>query len=173
MPYGHFALRRRCQSKLKQFSLPYPFSMPALLHHLADLRGRSLYLHPLPPNAAISGACGLLLETATDDHIFYEQRTARLHQEHIILHEVGHLLFGHQTVSIENDADRNMLLPDLDPRLIQRLLARTNYGTRQEREAEMLASLIRMSAEQPGGTQPGDTLGRLEAALGVSGRHDG
>nr|ADZ45348.1 putative regulator component [Streptomyces sp. NRRL 30471] len=115
----------------------------------------------------MSGACGLLLATSTDDHIFYEQRTGRLHQEHIVLHEIGHLLFDHRTINLSEDAGRSILLPDLDPRLVQRLLARSNYDTQQEQEAELLASLIRTRVLRREPEAPSGVLGKLEAALGV------
>jgi hypothetical protein len=53
------------------------------------------------------------------------------------------------------------LLPSLDPAMVRRVLARAGYSTEEEREAELLASLIRQQA-RPGGT-PAD---RLRSALG-------
>ncbi|MGW5446082.1 hypothetical protein [Streptomyces asiaticus] len=70
-------------------------------HHLAAQRARPLRLHPLPAEAAATGACGLWLATDAEDHIFYERRTVPLHQEHIVLHEIGHLLFNHRTVAVD------------------------------------------------------------------------
>lgn len=164
-------LRRHCQSVLSQLSLPRPFSIPALCRRLEDQRGRVLHLHPLPPEAATSGACGLVITTSIADHIFYERRTSTLHQEHIVLHEIAHLLFGHHTIDLSQEAVRQVLLPDLSPHLVQRLLARTNYAARQEQEAEMLASLIRTKASKPSVSQSSIGLERLKAALGVHDPH--
>ncbi|MFC5919079.1 hypothetical protein [Streptomyces pulveraceus] len=125
----------------------------------------------MPTPIARTEACGLWLSTETDDHIFFETRTSPLHQEHIVLHEIGHLLFDHQMLGDGDHAGIGALLPDLSPRLVQRLLARTNYSTRQEQEAEMLASLIRTHAAARGrgrGPQRCATTERAELALGIT-----
>ncbi|UGY92298.1 ImmA/IrrE family metallo-endopeptidase [Streptomyces gobiensis] len=167
MPYRYLRLRQRCQSVVDQISLPQPFSVDALCRHIAGQRGRPLYLHPLPPEASSAGTCGLWLATATDDHIFYERHTSRLHQEHIVLHELGHMLFNHYAVE-EGDADGvGRLLSSLDQQAVKHLLGRTNYTTRQEQEAEMLASLIRTTADQPVQEQPRGVTGKLGSAMGI------
>ncbi len=172
MPYtSDAALRRRCRALLARISLPQPFSVEALCTHLGEQRGRPIHLHPLPEQAAMAGACGLWLATATDDHIFHECHTVRPHQEHIVLHEIGHMLFDHHSLAPAG-GHTGALLADLDPRLIRRLLARTNYSTRQEQEAEMLASLMRTSERACAEERPPGALGRLQAALGVVGSHD-
>ncbi|MEV5598087.1 hypothetical protein [Streptomyces sp. NPDC052496] len=125
----------------------------------------------MPTHVAKIEACGLWLATDTDDHIFFEARTAPLHQEHIVLHEIGHLLFDHQMAADGRHGGLGTVLADLSPRLIQRLLARTNYSTRQEQEAEMLASLIRTHAAARGRVpQRCATTDRAERALGIT--HD-
>ncbi|GAA0896554.1 MULTISPECIES: hypothetical protein [Streptomyces violaceusniger group] len=126
-----------------------------------------MHLHPLPQQAAWNGICGMWLATETDDHIFFEQRTSRVHQEHILLHEVGHMLFDHCGTDLSRGEASQALLPDLSSQLAQRLLGRTSYTNRQEQEAEMLASLLRIRASQPAARTPHSVLGRLEAALGT------
>ncbi len=59
-------------------------------------------LRELPEEAAATGACGLWLGTDNADYVFYEARTAPLHREHIILHEIGHVLCDHHR-SITDD----------------------------------------------------------------------
>ncbi|MEU8568977.1 hypothetical protein AB0C51_11555 [Streptomyces pathocidini] len=165
---GHRQLRRRCEAVLAGLDLPRPFSVEALCRNLAEQRGRPLHLHVLPPRLAAAGACGLWLATDTDDHIFFERRTTRTHQEHIVLHEAAHLLFDHGGLGDGPPDGPDALLGDLDPRLVRRLFARTGYTTRQEREAETLASLIRTTAMRRDGLGVSDgVLGNLEAALGV------
>ncbi|MFF0424952.1 MULTISPECIES: hypothetical protein [unclassified Streptomyces] len=162
-------LHRRCRRLAEQVRLPKPFSIASFRDHVAEQRGRPLYLHPLPLEAASAGACGVWLATAADDHIFYEQHTSPLHQEHIVLHEFGHMLFDHRPAAgrPEEDDALRAVLPDLDPRLIGRLFGRTNYTTLQEREAELLASLLRTGADQPPRREPEGPLASLSAALGV------
>ncbi|GAA4933030.1 hypothetical protein ACFPM3_04240 [Streptomyces coeruleoprunus] len=170
MSYRIARLRRRCRPLLGQLALPQPFAIETLCAHLSAHRRRPLHLHPLPLQAAASGACGLWIATDTDDHIFYEQRTARSHQEHIVLHEIGHMLFNHHATA--DAGPPGGLLADLSPRLVRRILARTNYSTRQEQEAEMLATLIRTGEAGAGHGQPSDPYGKLRAALGVSTDHE-
>ncbi|MFE3071612.1 hypothetical protein [Streptomyces sp. NPDC059247] len=163
-------LHRRCRKIAERVRLPQPFSIPTFREHVAEQRGRPLHLHPLPRDASRAGACGLWLATTTDDHIFYERHTSALHQEHIVLHEFGHMLFEHGPQAEETDdgdALRSTFLPDLDPHMVGRILGRTNYSTRQEREAELLASMLRTGADQPHRHAPQGPLASLSAAIGV------
>jgi len=171
MSNGSLKLRRRCQAVIDQLALPHPLSVEVLCRHLAALRKRPLRLHPLPPEAATTGTCGLWLATDAEDHIFYEQRTALLHQEHIVLHEIGHLLFDHKMLALDGEAGWVMLLPDLDMSAVQQLLHRTNYATDQEQEAELFASLLGTRISEPWPQRPVGVLGRLEAAMGVDSPH--
>lgn len=168
IPHNDVAVLRRCQAVLNRLSLPRPFSVEEFCRRVAVQRGKPVHIHPLPAQAARAGACGLWLETARADHIFYEQRTVRLHQEHIILHEIGHMLLAHRSTAPTADG-LAALVPDLAPGLVHRLLARTNYTTPQEREAETLASLIRISAVEQTDVSPPSAVERLRAAFGVDG----
>ncbi|MFF5447726.1 ImmA/IrrE family metallo-endopeptidase [Streptomyces sp. NPDC012888] len=158
MPYRQLSLRRRCEAILGQLDLAERFCLEGLCTKIAEQRGRPIRLHPLPREAAESGVCGLWVGTATTDYVFYEAQTSPLHQEHIVLHELGHILFGHHSLEGE-EADGAAPV----------VLGRTNYTTRQEQEAEMLASMIRTRAglgPRPNGSS-GDPLGRLGSAMGV------
>ncbi|MEU9982161.1 hypothetical protein [Streptomyces sp. NPDC050856] len=151
--------------------MPNPFSIEAFCERLAEQRQRPIHLHPMPPQAAVSGMCGLLLATDTDDHIFFERCTVLPHQEHIVLHEIGHLLFDHHEL-LDDDATGRLvpggLLPDLHPGLIRRLLGRSRYTTRQELQAETFADLLRTGHGRVGrrGESAG-VLDRLQAAMGL------
>jgi hypothetical protein len=93
-------------------------------------------------------------------HGFYDPGTSPLHAEHIVLHEVAHILSGH-------DGARDgfaRLVPDLDPATVRRMLGRAGYPSAQEREAEMMASLIRARSARP----PRTTLGRVVDAFGFT-----
>ncbi|WP_424211009.1 ImmA/IrrE family metallo-endopeptidase [Streptomyces sp. BI20] len=158
MPFRHQTLRRRCETVLARLDLSRPFSLDDLCARVAEQRGRPIRLHPLPKEAAESGVCGLWVGTAGADYVFYEANTSLPHREHIVLHELGHILFGHHGLSGEDQDDADA---------VPVVRGRTNYTTRQEQEAEMLASMIRTrSGLHPHGT-PRDTLQRLESALGV------
>ncbi|WP_406464753.1 hypothetical protein OH768_52810 [Streptomyces sp. NBC_01622] len=168
MSNGSFRLRRRCQTAIDRLELPTALSIEILCRHIATRRGRPLRLHPLPHGAATAGACGMWLATDAEDHIFYEQRTALLHQEHIVLHEIGHVLFDHWPSDSDGGTGWGALLPDLDVSTVQRLLRRTNYATSQEQEAELFASLLGTLMSEPANRHADGVLGRLEAAMGVA-----
>ncbi|WP_411104504.1 hypothetical protein [Streptomyces sp. cmx-4-9] len=161
LPHPHLSLRKRCERILGHLDLAQPFSLDGLCRHIAGQRGRPLRLHPLPKEAAESGVCGLWVGTDSTDYVFYEAQTTPLHREHIVLHELGHILFGHHSVEGEESGGSAPVV-----------LGRTNYTTRQEREAEMLASMIRIRMAQ-GAPAPavrsGGTLARLESAMGYEG----
>lgn len=163
------SLRKRCEAILGRLELTHPFSLDALCDRIAEQRGRPIRLHPLPREAAESGVCGLWVGTASVDYVFYEAQTTPLHQEHIVLHEIGHILFGHNSLDAgEGDGTTGADEAEVRGPI---LLGRTNYTTSQEREAEMLASMIRIRTATPGphhghADEARSTLARLESAMG-------
>lgn len=171
MPHYFSTLRRRCQAVVDTLDLPRPFSADTFCAHLSRQRRRPINVHAFPPAALGNSACGLWLATETDDHIFFETRTTPLHQEHIIMHEIAHLLFDHGSSPASPAAGLADVFTDLSPGTVRRLLGRTSYTTVQEQEAEMLASLIKTAADRPRSSPSAGVLGNLEAALGVGGPH--
>lgn len=133
-------VREKCEATLRTLTLPRPFAVEAFCTMLAQARDRPLHLLPLP--SSDDGPCGLWVSTADADYVFHQVATSRLHQEHIILHELAHMIFDH--VAIRGSAERlqDRLLPRLDPRMVATVLARSSYSTEQELEAETLADLI-------------------------------
>lgn len=122
--------------------------MPGLRAHLEEVRGRPITLTPLR-GLEPGGPCGLWIATPATDFILYRDNTSPLHQSHIILHEFSHLIFEHEH-GLEGDYLR-LLLPNLGSTAVQRILGRSAYAVREEREAETLASLL---AQQITSTPP-------------------
>ncbi|MGW7411718.1 hypothetical protein [Streptomyces sp. NPDC054863] len=171
-PARYVKLRRRCEELLEQLDPPDPFSLELLCRALETSRGRALHLHPLPLQAATAGACGLWLATGDSDHIFFEQQTTRSHQEHIVLHAIGHMLFDHHSLEADEFGGfAAALLPDLSLKLVERLLGRTDYTTREEQEAEMFAGVLRTWQKGPDAATA-EGLDPLEAALGLGTPHE-
>ncbi|MBA4864052.1 hypothetical protein H1V43_22375 [Streptomyces sp. PSKA54] len=99
------------------------------------------------------------------DHIFVEDATSPLHRDHIVLHEISHMLLGHTPRQTLTPAFRH-----LDAELVRGVLGRTSYETEEERSAETLAGLIATRAALRGAsdrTAP-STLRRLNAVLSDS-----
>jgi len=159
MVTGARRLRRRCAALVRDLPMPVPFDARTLCEQVAAQRGRPIRLMPME---GLSGVCGVWVATATSDLIFYEQVTTPPHQEHIILHELGHLLCDHHRSPDALGLPVEQLLPSLDPELVQRVLGRAGYTSEEEREAELLASMIRERARSHGG---GTLTDRLHAAL--------
>ncbi|MFJ9608845.1 regulator component [Kitasatospora sp. NPDC101176] len=155
-------LRRRCERRLAGLRLPDPFTVEAFRAALERLRGRPIVLEPLPALGA-DLPCGLWIALPSIDVVYYEERTSPAHQDLIKLHELGHVLCGHQgSLDLSRLA---ALLPDLTPELVGEVLGagRTSYETAEEQEAEMiallLAGLIGTAAD------PGPGPGRLAESL--------
>jgi hypothetical protein len=133
------ALRRWCKHQLRALNLQPPLRIEVLCQRLAKRRERPIRLvaYPMP----VPGPFGVWIGTGSADYIFYQSETTRLHQDHIILHEVGHIIAGHHNDDTEGNHWQQMM-PDISPESIRRALQRTYYDTEQEREAEMLATMM-------------------------------
>lgn len=136
-------LRSRCQARVRDLALefPQPFSAEALCALIAEQRGRRLYLHPLPPLSGEGTPCGMWVATAAADHVYFEAATSPLHQDHIILHELAHMLCGHTMPGLDEPTSTDLETAPA-PALVQNALARTRYTSNDEQEAEMVASVI-------------------------------
>jgi hypothetical protein len=163
---GRRRVRRRCDAVLRQLSLPTPFDVRALCEGLAAQRGRPIRLLPL---AGLTGVCGLWIATDTTDFIAYEQHTTPPHQDHIVLHEIGHMLCEHYPATVTPAEQARLLLPSLDPAMVRRVLGRTGYTSVEEQEAEIFASLVGQRREFARTSDP--LTDRLRSALDDGGGH--
>lgn len=137
-------LHRRCQRVVAQLDVPSPFDVRALCRGVAQRRGRPIQLLPMRDGSVLSG---LWVATPTTDYIAYETSTSPLHRDHIILHELGHVLCDHAAAGLVGD-EHPALLPSVDATVVRRVLGRTSYTADQEREAELIASLISVGARR-------------------------
>jgi hypothetical protein len=163
-------LRRQCHKLLRELELPRSFSVGTLCTRLATYRGRPLYVQALPGVASLTGPCGVWLETDTEDFVFYESNTSRLHQDHIVLHEIGHMLRQHTATDLLPDSMFEGLFPDLDRSMVRRLLGRSSYSSWQEQEAETVAGILREASELGGVFRDG--IGSADWAASVFGVYD-
>jgi hypothetical protein len=168
-------LRQRCERLLREVEVPDPFEVHAFAEAVSCRRGRPLHL---VAKSSPLGPCGMWLALPAADLVFYEVTTSRLHREHIIVHELAHILAAHEPTEPVDVAALATLLPDLDPSMVRQVLARSTYSAVDEQEAEMLASLIltrgsagaRNRVRTSETNDPGDSdtgvLDRLQATLG-------
>ncbi|MDH6695700.1 hypothetical protein P3T26_000148 [Streptomyces sp. MAA16] len=127
-------LRRRCRTLLRDLEVGYPLDVQDLCRRLSIRRGREIRLIPYPLESP--GPLGVCVATDTADVIFYQQDTTRPHQDHIILHEVGHILFEHLAVPAAD-----LVSHELGP-AGGRVRMRTVYDSEEELEAELIATII-------------------------------
>ncbi|MGJ5751547.1 ImmA/IrrE family metallo-endopeptidase [Streptomyces puniciscabiei] len=131
-------LERRIRQVLRDLDVQPPLSVEALCKALGEKRGRPIELraYPLPK----PGPSGLWLETPAADLIIYQQETTKLHQEHIILHEIGHILADHR--GEDRVEEWHAVVAGLARSAIRRALGRCNYDDAREQEAELVATVI-------------------------------
>ncbi|WP_416484267.1 hypothetical protein [Streptomyces sp. CL12] len=123
--------------------MPEPFSADELVQRVAEMRGRPIHLESIP-GIASEMPCGFWISLDDMDVIAVEDATSPMHRDHIVLHEISHMLLGHAA-----GKDLHTRLPlRVDPDLVARMLGRTSYETAIEREAETLAGLIASRAAQ-------------------------
>ena len=158
--------RRRAQQRLRALALPATVDLAAVIRVVADQRSRRIVVQPV--DGMGGQTMGAWIATPETDVILYERRTTRVHQDHIVLHELSHLICGHQPSLLE-PAVAAEIFPDLEPEVVRGVLARHGYSSTDEVEAEVMASVLseRVSAktyqEARGDDHDAAVMRRLEA----------
>lgn len=134
-------LRRRLRSELRAAGVEGPTPMAEICARFGERRGKPIRLLAVPME--VPGPFGLWIKTTAADVILYQGTgTTRFHQEHIIAHELGHLLADHPSDEGDDEMWRQ-LLPDIPPSVIRSALRRrTSYANEYEQEAEVLATVL-------------------------------
>lgn len=133
----------RLQAIVDALAVPVPWSLSTFVAALSAQRGRPIQLHPLEGPTTADTPTGLWVPSREADHIFYETATSLPHQEHIVCHELGHMVLRHQP-----DPERpgrylhSRLFHQVAPELVEIARARTSYRDAKEQEAETFATLI-------------------------------
>ncbi|WP_199847974.1 hypothetical protein [Streptomyces dysideae] len=155
---------------LASLDIPDPFDVQVFCDRLAAQRGRALHLHSVPGISGTDAPCGVWIATEKADHIFHEAATSPLHQDHIILHEIAHMVLGHTSILDGVQSGGGGLFADIDPVTVRSFLTRPSYGTDDERDAERLAGLIasRVATSRTGKTSRSSVIQRLGDALSDS-----
>ncbi|MFD2414819.1 hypothetical protein [Amycolatopsis pigmentata] len=165
-------LRERCARRVSEIEhgvgIPDPWSADEFIDRLERLRGREIDLCAV---SWVSGeSTGAWRRYADHDVIAYAANTSSIHQDLIILHEVGHLVLDHQGQCVLSVEDAQRLAPDLAPAAFAHLLDRV-HGATEEHEAEMIATMIlaRIAAQRrrtrPVGARA-DLADRIETTFG-------
>lgn len=140
-------IRWQCRRLLREFDMRPPLEVAELCRRVGAHRGLPIRLVEWP--LAIPGATGLSFEAVLagtrSDVIVYQKEASRWHQNHIILHELGHILAdggeddGEDPSSEADFAQIALRIPFGD---VRRRFRRTCYDCPNEREAELIATII-------------------------------
>lgn len=159
-------IRRAALHMLRDLDVEAPIDVEKLCRQLSEQRGRPVQLTPY--NFPSTTVFALWIETTDSDLIFYESDTTPEHQRHIILHEIGHMVLGHDGDN-GDDSVWQEVVPTLPPHVVRKALRRASYDDAAEHDAEAFATLLthwigEFSATTPG-TGPNGPRNRLEQAF--------
>jgi hypothetical protein len=149
-------VRKTCRDRLEALrrqglEVPNPFDADTLCRKVGRCLGQPIVLVAMSMPAG--APYGLTLFTDVGNVIAYEQRTSRVHQDHIIAHELGHVVLGHRALALDDAESFQLLLPSLRPGLVRQVLGRSGaYSGLEEQQAEMMATLL---LEEAGRVKPG------------------
>lgn len=129
--------------------MPDPFDLEVLCGTIGAARGRPLRVQVHAGSGGHGSPCGMWVALDDADVIVVDRRTSSLHRQHIGLHEIGHIMAGHNSGTDLGHDVALRLMPDLDPAMVRRVLGRVSYDTPQEREAEMIALLLSQRIATP------------------------
>ncbi len=132
-------IEQRIAERFQQISDRYDFSgftLPGFIAWVEKERGKAIQMTAWTMPATIFGAW---MEAEDIDYIFYYGDAIPLHKAHIQLHELAHMLCGHETIRVTNEALASILMDEFSA---ANLLLRSTKSNQEEQEAELLTSLI-------------------------------
>ncbi len=115
------------------------FEVDHFVQHLERLRGRSIVRMSYDFDPSLTG---LWIPAETADYIFYTQFTHPIHQAHITLHEIAHMVLGHTCKRIDQILPSTLINTF---RLSNEFLGRSSQDSEtgfDEQEAEAFVYLI-------------------------------
>ncbi|MGA5134958.1 hypothetical protein ACPCTO_34765 [Streptomyces olivoreticuli] len=134
------SIQRASERFVRSLGLPSVTGIRDLLPEVERRTQRAVRLEPA--EVEWSAPCGMWVATAEMHYIFYDPRTSIAHQDHIIAHEVAHILKRHRGRTKAPAETTEGLLTLLDPELIQSVLGRTQYDDVEELEAELVGTYL-------------------------------
>ncbi|WP_433145272.1 hypothetical protein ACQPZ8_01795 [Actinomadura nitritigenes] len=159
-PSRFYRATKRIAPAVQDLDLPAPWDLHEFLTRWDQRRGRTTKLLPLRAGEGVP--TGLTFSAGDTDYLWHVD-TSPVHRDHIVMHEVGHLVFDHQP-SYEVDAEllarlMGSSLTHLSTGAARLMLgARTGFATIEEREAEMFSWLALVRAGERPESTDGSTL---------------
>jgi hypothetical protein len=113
------------------------FTFDELVDAVQRRRKRRLRVVELAELGDQDGLCAVWLVVEGEDLILHAHSDSELHRQQFVLHELAHIILGHDA---EDDTQApDFLLPDIPPQVRRRLLRRQDLDTAEEVMAESLA----------------------------------
>jgi len=150
-----------------------------LVQVMAQRRGEEILLRF--EDLGDTGVSGLWAVTAEGVNVIVVTTTRSwVHRLLIVLHEIAHMLCGHQPAELTAHEGRALLFPDLSPKTVKIVAGRTGLTRAEEREADRVAGVLTRALLDWAGRQQvepfppdGDDLGtRAWYALGYAPERD-
>lgn len=131
-------------------ALPELFAMEDIVSAIEQERDTTIKVVEFPEISPEDGLFGIWLNTKFGDYVLHAPAPSELHRQQIILHELAHMILGHDLAVGQSSASK--LFPDLPEDAVVRTLARGHDDNQLEREAESLADRLahslRVNAQQ-------------------------
>jgi len=122
---------------VNELALGETFTFDELVGAMQGRRRRRLRIVELADLGDHDGLCAVWLMTDGEDLILHAHSDSALHRQQFVLHELAHMILGHD---VDDDPDApDILLPDIPPETRRRLLRRQDLDTAEEVIAETLA----------------------------------
>ncbi|WP_280433638.1 hypothetical protein [Nocardia brasiliensis] len=140
--------------------VPRPWRLATFVAHVAQRVGKPILVVPQQDLTTGGFPCGLVVERADDIVIAYDAASTGYHTDHIVMHEIAHLLLDHAGFVAPGSRHRTLaaLFPDLELDSVLRVLARSDYDDVDESQAELFASMLMSDVDIE---RPRSVLGRL------------
>ena len=120
-----------------RLALGETFTFDQLVGAVQRNRRRGLRIVELADLGDHDGLCAVWLMKDNEDLILHAHTDSALHRQQFVLHELAHMMLGHD---FDEDLDGpDFLLPDIPPQTRRRLLRRQDLDTPEEILAETLA----------------------------------
>ncbi len=118
------------------------------LERLEAHRGRPIKMRTFLFRELGGGECGIYIPRRTYDEVGFPLDAP--HATHIILHEVGHMVFDHAAARKPEESPLFRSMASITPDALAVYLGRSVYEDRAEREAEAFATFLSSAAASPG-----------------------
>ncbi|MEV5300242.1 hypothetical protein [Amycolatopsis methanolica] len=161
-------LRAECEEKVATLvadvGIPRPWSINEFLDRLEAYRGREIDLCAV--RWRLGQSTGAWQRHEDFDVIAYPENPTGAHQDHVILHELGHMFWEHPRRCVLSLQEVQQLAPSLGAAALGHLL-NPAAAAADEYVAETFATLMLARIRAAGRVQPGDELAqRVRATFG-------